>query len=77
MPGEISRSYDGPADPCPRCRQGDKVVIDVWCHWCRGSTWLPDEDTGVVIVTDDDEEDAGEPDTDVWEDRNWQDDGGK
>ncbi len=67
MPGSISDSYDGPADPCPRCRQGDRVIIDVWCHWCKGTTWLPDDDE-VVIVTDDDEEDGPEPDTDVWSD---------
>jgi hypothetical protein len=40
MPAEISRSYEGPADSCPRCRTANHILIDVWCAFCHGTTWL-------------------------------------
>ena len=39
MPGEISRSYEGPADPCPACGGEGRPG----CPVCRGSGWLPDD----------------------------------
>lgn len=44
MPGSISDSYDGPADPCPRCNpngipSGNAIS---WCVLCAGTYWLPD-----------------------------------
>ena len=45
MPGPISDSYDGPADPCPICNPNGVPSgrANMRCLRCAGTFWLPDE----------------------------------
>lgn len=46
MPGSISDSYHGPADPCPSCsvdRHGERRPPDALCGVCFGTGWMPDD----------------------------------
>lgn len=46
MPGPISDSYDGPADPCPVCNPNGVPCGNARpnCPRCAGTFWLPDGD---------------------------------
>ena len=49
MPGEISRSYEGPADPCSKCGGSGGGPDPVHrCRHCDGLGWEPDDDGGDV-----------------------------
>lgn len=41
MPGEVSRSYEGPSDPCPVCK-GTDLLGSSFCVYCDGTGWWPD-----------------------------------
>lgn len=45
MPGSISDTYDGPADPCPKCNPNGVPSgnANPKCPLCGGTYWLPDE----------------------------------
>lgn len=46
MPGSISDSYNGPADPCPKCNPNGipSGHATPHCIFCAGTYWLPDGD---------------------------------